>query len=250
MIRNYKNKTPALCFIYIFLMFIPAELAWFTGDLRIEPYRVFLLLAALGMAKTMLRHKYTQAEFSLIAYCGLSLVSYLYFHGAAGIQTSAILFLEVFASYFVGLGIMGHIARLRKVVSLIMLFFLCLAPFAIYEFNSGERLLHVFFADLAGTQTNLRVTENYIRFGFYRASTIFAHPILYSVTAVMYLSLLFKLYRPPMILLFGFGVAVAVVTTVTSAGILMCCLILGLYTIQKSTRYFPSIYRLIGITSL
>lgn len=246
MLSRHRNKMPTLCFVYICLMFIPAELAWFFGGMRVEPYRVFLLLSALGMAKTILTHKFTQAEYALLTYCALCSASHLYLAGVSGLQAAAILFLEVVVSYFIGLGIMGYVGTLRKVVSLIMLFFLCLVPFAIYESASGERLLHVFFANLAGTQTDHLVTENYIRFGIYRASTIFAHPILYSVIAVMYLSLLFKLYRAPTTLLFCFAIAVAIVTTVTSAGILMCCLILTMYAIQKSTRYTPNIYKLIG----
>lgn len=237
------GKAPLLCVIFILLIFIPAGLHWFIGPVRMEAYRLFLIISALFLSPQIVNHKYDRKELALLAYCGWCALSYIYLHKGQGVQSALILLLEVFVSYWIGLQVGGNLHKLRKCVTLIMLLFLCMAPFAMVESQSGYRFFHVLFAGLAGTEVNAYLGESYFRYGLHRASTVFAHPILYSVIAVMYLSLLFRLYQPPLVVLFVFAIMTALVTSVTSAGILMLLMLIGLYLMQKSTRYFPEIFK-------
>ncbi|VVP27711.1 hypothetical protein PS900_04191 [Pseudomonas fluorescens] len=242
--NNTYSKAPTLCLIYIALIFIPAELYWSVGEIRLEPYRVFLILASLVLLPKIIKHQYDKKEIALLIYCGLCAISFIYVHGGKGIQSSLILLLEVFVSYFLGLSIKANIQALKKCISLLMVLFLILAPFGVAEAFDGYRFFHVLFANIAGNFTLDNLGESYFRHGIHRASTVFAHPILYSVIAIMYFSLLFRLYSPVIMLLFSIGIITAAVTSVTSAGLLMIALTLGLYLLQRSKAYIPNIYKL------
>lgn len=248
--NNASSKAPLLCVIYIILIFIPEEFHWLAGQIRLEPYRIFLIFAALLLIPKLIKHKYDRKELALLAYCGLCAVSYIYVHGAQGIQSALILTLEVLISYFIGISINGDLKKLKKCINLIMTFFLILAPFAIIESQNGYRLFHVAFAKMIGTETLEVLSGDYFRHGLYRASTVFSHPILYSVIATMYLSLVFHLYRQPAKALFFFGVATAIITSVTSAGLLMVILIAALYLMQKIKKNIPYIYKIAVTISL
>lgn len=248
--NNASSKTPLLCAIYISLIFIPEEFHWLAGQIRLEPYRIFLILAALLLAPKLIKHKYDKKELALLAYCGLCAVSYIYVHGTQGIQSALILILEVFISYFIGMSINGNLKQFKKCITLIMTFFLILAPFAIIESQNGYRLFHVAFANMMGTETLENLSEGYFRHGLYRASTVFSHPILYSVIATMYLSLIFYFYRPPTIIILSIGVITAIITSVTSAGLLMVILMTILYLMQKIKKNIKSIYKIAVIIAI
>ncbi|MEB0028812.1 hypothetical protein QN375_24050 [Pseudomonas sp. MH9.2] len=247
--KRIRAKAPLICLVYILLIFIPAELNWLIGPVRIEAYRLFLIAAALLLASKMMNHKYDRKELALVIFCGLSAISYIYVHNAAGVQSALILILEVFVSYWIGLQVGGNIHKLRGCITLIMTMFLLLVPFAIVESLSGYRSLHVLFATIADTKVDAYLGESYFRHGLHRAGTVFAHPILYSVISVMYIGLLFRLYNLPLIVLFCFAILTAIITSVTSAGLLMLLMLLVLFLMQKSTRYFPSVFKLAVILS-
>lgn len=234
----------------ILLAFIPAEMHWNISGVRIEPYRLFLLLACIYLAPRIIRHKYDKKEIFLLGYCALVFISLVYVHGLNGIQSGVINFLEVFIAYFIGLSISGDPLKLRKCTSLLMILFLLLAPFAIIEATNGYRIFHVIAGEITGAPYEETLGDNYFRHGIHRASTIFAHPILYSVIAVMYLPILFRLYTTRKAIIFSGGILVATVTSVTSAGFLMIFLIIGLYIIQKSSKSIPNIYKYIVSGSL
>ncbi|AOS97217.1 hypothetical protein AUP74_01786 [Microbulbifer aggregans] len=237
-----------LALIYFALMLIPMELSGFVGDLRLEPYRVFLILVFLFNIRGMY-HLYKNDTIAkwLGFYCFLCLISYLVNHGSAGFQSAAILFLEVWVGYFIGSRIAGDHEAFKKVLRILILAYLILVPFAIMEAQTGYRLLHMWAAKAVGGTATETLGPDYLRYGIHRAGTVFSHPILYSVCAVMFLPIIYVYYSKLKATLLSSGIFVAMVTSVTSAGVVMAIITLGLYFARKLSLRIPSIFTNISI---
>jgi hypothetical protein len=229
--------------VYVITVFIPMEAFFLIGPLRMEPYRLVLLLVCLISLKNLKPTKGDQPAKYLLMYCMAAFVSFIYVHGMRGIQSSIILFLEVYISYALGMLVFGRKELFAKVLSAILFVFFLLAPFAIVESADGYRFFHVITAELFDNYTMETLGESYYRHGLYRASTVFSHPILYSVIAVMLFPLLY-LFRSHVIkLMFSIGILVAMITSVTSAGILMMVSQVGLFACKILERNIPNIFK-------
>lgn len=243
-----KKSSYKLALAYFTLMLIPMELSGFIGDLRIEPYRVFLILVFMLNLRG-LYHLYRQDVVAkwLGIYCLLCFISFCVNHGSGGIQSGAILFLEISVGYFIGSRIAGDHEIFKKVLRILILAYLVLAPFAILEAQTGYRLLHVWAAKAVGATTLENLGPDYLRYGIHRAGTVFSHPILYSVCAVMFLPIIYVYYSKWKATLLSMGIFVAMVTSVTSAGLVMAIITIGLYIARKLSFRIPSIFTTISI---
>ena len=237
--NNYKGSI-ALIFTYLVLIFIPMEANFFLGPIRLEPYRLFLIVVTCYMFfNHSIYDSKDRVAICLGLYCFACLLSFVNAHGGAGIESSIILFMEVYVSYSLGKLVLGSMEDFKKIIAFFCIAFFVLAPFAILESQNGYRVLHVFFSKLFGTYTIDNLGMDYYRHGIHRASTVFSHPILYSIIAVMLL---------PFILLFNnkfkyaIGLFVAMITSVTSAGILMFLIQLFLLFCRKVESKFKHIF--------
>jgi O-antigen ligase len=141
----------------------------------------------------------------------------------------------------------GRFYLLKASLTYVLIGLVFLAPFAIIEATNGYRFFHVLTADIFGTETLDNLGYSYFRHGIHRASTIFSHPILYSIIAIMLFPLLY-IYRSPLHkTLFFFGIITAMVTSVTSAGILMFASQIGLAMCKKLERIIPLIFKYLVI---
>lgn len=235
-----------ICVTYFLLMLIPSEVYFQINTIRIEPYRIYLIVAALVLLpKVLLKHKFSLAEKFLIFYCVWCTLSFLVNHGPAGLQSGAILFLEILVGYLVGSSIKGDINALKKFIFIVLLAFLVLIPFAVSESLTGYRYLHVAAANIVNTPVEVYLGDSYFRYGLHRASTIFSHPILYSVCAVAILPVVYFLFNKVKASVLSMGVFVAMITSVTSAGFVMFGIQLILYSAKKVQIYVPNIFKII-----
>lgn len=243
---NLALKTlPYLTVVYFLLMLIPTELYVQIGSIRMEIYRLFLVFVLLVFFSYIYSYrKYGLVGKCLLLYCVLCFFSFIINHGISGIQSGAILFLEVFIGYFIGLQLGGKPRYLIQFLRLVSCVFLILAPFAFFEAIDGYRLLHVLPAGITNVPVIDNLGDSYFRHGLHRASTVFSHPILYSICAVMFLPLIYLRYGKFLGSIFSIGFFSAMITSVTSAGFVMVIIQFILFCIKKLSVYIPSIFKL------
>ncbi len=226
-------------------MLIPAELYIVVGSARMELYRLFLLLLSVVILPRILqRHRLSLAEKALLFYCFWCFLGFLKHNGLSGIQPGVVIFVEVFVGYFVGMSVAGNIRNLKSLLSVILFSLIILIPFAIAESQTGYRMFHVLAANIAGTPVMEYLGDSYLRHGLHRASTVFSHPILYSVSVVLFLPVSFVLYPKAKAVLMNIGVYVAMITSVTSASFIMAIMQMGLFVLKWLSKYIPAVFKM------
>ena len=168
-----------------------------------------------------------------------------YNHAAQGVESGGILFLEVVLSYFVGLSIAGNSGVLRKNINIVMLIFVLLLPFAIIEAMDGYRLFHVMAGEFAGVPYSDYLGDKYFRYDLHRASTVFAHPILYAVISVMFMALLPVLFGMGRQLIYFIAIVGAAITSVSSVAFIMLAWTIIMYVLKSIAKSFSGVYRLL-----
>ena len=240
-----------LVFTYLLLMVIPGEFYFNIAGVRLELYRIFLIISFFVFFKSIISfRRYGLSEAFLFLYCMYCLLGFLVNHSGGGLQSGVILFLEVFLGYLLGLTVNGSIKQLKKLLFFIGFFYMVMAPLAIMESQTGYRATHVFFAELLGNPVEEYLGDSYFRHGLHRASTIFSHPILYSVCAVMFLPLFFTVFPKFKALLLTSGIYVAMVCSVTSVGFLMVILQIGLAVLKFISRFYKKIFSHVVLVSI
>lgn len=234
----------ALCVIFIMVAFLPAEFYLEMDGIRLEPYRVFLIFAACSLASRMFSHSYSRSEVALLGYVAWVFFSMVYNHGAQGVESGGVHLLEVVVSYFIGLSVAGNVELLRRNAGIILFLFLCLLPFAVVEATDGYRLFHVLAGEISGVPYVEELGDRYFRHGLHRASTVFAHPILYAVIGVMFLPLLLVLFGGFRRVLYFIGVLGAAVTSVSSVAFIMLAWTIFMYFLGYVARWFGGVYKL------
>jgi hypothetical protein len=126
-----------IALIYVFTIFIPASFFVEVSGVRLEPYRVFLLVILALFMSRVISSKKKAGEIILILYCFVGMVAFLKNYGPAGIQKSVMLFLEVYVSFLVGKYCAyereANTERLLKVVAYGLLLFI---PFGVAHQSS------------------------------------------------------------------------------------------------------------------
>lgn len=240
--NSYARKS-YIAVIFIVVLFIPSEINWHIGTVRLEPYRIVLIFAFLSLLPLIIRHKYSSHEMFLLFFCVWCFISYIKNHGGGGVQSGLINFLEVFISYFVGLTIAANIYSLRKRYTLLLIFFVILTPFALVEASNGYRVFHVIAGEIANTPYKDYIGDKYIRFGIHRSSTVFSHPILYSISALSLFPLIYILYSKKAATLYAIAIICTIFTSVTSAALLMLVMSIGMFVLYKVSRRYDSIFK-------
>lgn len=237
------NKGPYYwVFIYLILMTIPGELHLSLGGVRVELYRIFLIFAFVAFIKSQLFFK---VDIYLLLYSFFCFLGFFWLHGFSSIQSSAILFLEVVVGYLVGYNLKGSIYRLKRFTTAFCVILILFIPLAIHEALTGYRATHVLAASLTNVYVESYLGDSYFRYGLHRSSVFFAHPILYSICAAMLLPLIFLFYKGFKRYLLSTGIFVALITSVTSAGVLMVVIQIGLYFLKYLQKYVRNIFALV-----
>ncbi|MCK5830859.1 MAG: hypothetical protein KAH20_11215 [Methylococcales bacterium] len=215
-----------LCNLYIISFFIPLEVFFNWGGLRLEPYRVLLII---GFIKYIAGKQKKDDGCTILNYYILfTFISLIVNHGFEfALKTSGILYLEVCISYLMGVMFIRDIESLKKKIYLLASLYIIIMLPSLIEFFTGNKIIHSFFEKITGHKQlaeNL-YSESYIRLGFTRTTSVFSHPILYSISATFIIPIFISLYsleaKKKTIHLFKkmSGLIVAVFIALTSAGI-------------------------------
>lgn len=223
--------------IYVFTLFLPASLFVEISGVRLEPYRVFLLVILALFMSRIISSKKKAGEIILIFYCFVGMVAFLKNYGPAGIQKSVMLFLEVYVSFLVGKYCAYerevNTERLLKVVAYVLLLFI---PFAIVEATNGYRVLHVAAAAVFDSRVEAYLGDEYIRYGIHRASIFFDHPIHYGVVSVLVGVIISILAPRHLKMIFVTSMIFAAVVSVSSVAFLMLMLVVLILLIERISR--------------
>ncbi|WP_419810566.1 hypothetical protein [Bacterioplanoides sp.] len=237
------HKSLFMVLLYLLLMTIPGEFYFNFFGIRMELYRLFLLVAFLFYVPVLFKFKrFGAIEYFLLSYCVWSFFSFFVNHGVSGFKSSIILYLEVFVGYFLGLSIGGSAKKFKRVLFCIAFFYILVAPLAIFETQSGYRITHVFFAEILGNPVESYLGDSYYRHGLHRASTVFSHPILYSVCAVVFIPIFFVFNKSLKAFFLSSGIFIAMIASVTSVGFLMVFLQFMLYILGLISKFYKKIF--------
>jgi len=236
---------------YLLFMIIPAEFYFQLAGIRLEPYRIYLILAFLLFLLPNLNYfNFEKRDVLLLLYTVLCCFGLIFNHGAAGLKSGGIFFLEVFVGYSVGLSVGARIGLFKSVISVVLIFFVLLIPFAILESNTGYRLFHVIAGELSGSEYVEYLGDSYYRRGVHRASTVFSHPILYAICCAVVVPFVFYFYKGAKRYLALIGIATGLYASMTSAAILMVISQYGLHFLRKLQRRFKNIFSIVVYLSL
>lgn len=223
---------------YLYLCFLPNEIALFLGSVRLEPYRLFLIgyfVYSVSRGTNGLIYDYEKYLLAAIGWVALSNIATM--SGLSGLEPSVIYFLQVWVGYTIGRNAIQNIGSFRQFVGNYLWLLLILAPLALYESQNGYRLTHVLASKITGIYAEPNLGPDYYRYGVHRSSTIFSHPILYSVCATsMFIYVISKFYTGFIKSAFLFAIIAALYSAMTSAGFLMVMITVTLLIIERASK--------------
>lgn len=228
-------------------LFIPGAAHLEIAGVRLEAYRIVLLIVFLAniqeVIAILIRWKI------VMAFLAICFLSSFYHRGFSGIPTFGILTLEILGSLYIGYKVAFQSENGTRIVAKAFgLMFIIVAPFAVIEALNAQRIFHIFFGELFNTYYIADLGESYFRHGIHRASTVFSHPITYSVIAVSLLPLFVLKLRGLFRALAAAAVLAAAVTSVTSAGVLMLLVFIGALLVLPKLRAVEKLPRLMALS--
>jgi hypothetical protein len=245
-------SAPAPVIFMVASFLFPSELSLYLAGLRLPPHRVALLiLLPLALCRLLDRrivrlHTY---DFLVLVFASLSLVAYW----VNGEQTSGLVFggsvaLEAFVSYAVARAWVRNATDLKATLHLLVVAVLFAGLVALPETLLGGYFTHDFLRGLLGGEPMPPVEK---RLGFYRAASVFDHPIHLGTFCASLLALVWTAERRLGVRTACLAITVlATLTAVSSAPILCLGLQIGLLIVERATRGLPArIALLLAITA-
>lgn len=182
----------ALAALFVLSIFIPVEFYFLAGGLRLELYRVVLILALI-YAFINFKELLEQADLVdilLISFTLLATMSFIANHGLQkGIESAGIFIIEVLGAFYLARFFITTPKRFFQINIAFIIILTLLAGFSFYESFFKHRILHEWATAITGHNSldPSLFTHYYIRNGIMRATNVFAHPILYgTVTAIFF----------------------------------------------------------------
>jgi hypothetical protein len=185
------------------LFFIPPEISAKVLGIVIMPYRIALLVL-IGPALARLWAHRGPALYDIIigVYIVPVFASMIYNHGVDGVFSGGLAALETSGAYFIARAYIGSTRAFRAFAETWIAMALLVLPFLLAESVLHHDLIHPFARALMGGQTGVDIANAHPtlasrqeRFGLYRVSGPFAHPILCGVAYAMLLPYVLLLYR-------------------------------------------------------
>lgn len=180
-----------IAILFIVSIFIPLEFYVMVGSIRVETYRIVLGLALL-YALFNLREVLQQADLVdilLLCLVGIVFASFWHNHGLQkAIESTGIFAIEVMGAFYLARLFITTPQRFYRVNQTFITVLALLTVFTLYEALNQHRILHEIAERLTGNHAlDPRLyTYHYIRAGIMRATSLFAHPILYGTLLALF----------------------------------------------------------------
>lgn len=161
------------------------------GSMRLEMYRIVLALVLLT-AVINYRHVLHRADLTdllLLLLIGLTFASFWHNHGMQkAIESTGILAIETLGAFYLARLYVSSPQRFFKVNQFFISVLALLTVFAVYEAFTHHRILHDIARAITGHDSlDPRLyTYDYVRAGLLRATSLFAHPILYGTLMALF----------------------------------------------------------------
>lgn len=178
----------ALFFISIF---IPVEFYTMAGSVRIEAYRIILGLALLyaffNLNKVLAQ--IDLADILLFGLIGIAFISFWHNHSLQkAIESTGLYALETLGAFYLARMFISTPQRFYNFNKVFIFAILLLLAFTVYESFAKHRILHELAEKFTGNKSlDFRLyTHYYIRGDIMRATSVFAHPILFGTLSAMF----------------------------------------------------------------
>jgi hypothetical protein len=189
-----------LIVLFIISIFIPVEFHVMAGSLRIEPYRIVLLIALLYSLMNIRRllEQADLVDILLFVLLGLTFISFAYNHSIQkALESTGIYAIETLGAFYLARLWIINPRRFYRVNLTFVVILGILFAFGVYESFAQHRILHEWATQLTGHESlDYRLnTHYYVRLGILRATNVFAHPILYGTIAALFFPFMVMLLR-------------------------------------------------------
>ncbi|CAA6819738.1 MAG: Unknown protein [uncultured Thiotrichaceae bacterium] len=180
-----------IALLFFVSIFIPVEFYTMAGSVRIEAYRIVLGLALLyaffNLNKVLAQ--IDLADILLFGLIGLAFVSFWHNHSLQkAIESTGLYALETLGAFYLARMFINTPERFYKFNKVFIFVILSLLLVTVYESFAKHRILHELAESLTGNKSlDFRLyTHYYIRGDIMRATSVFAHPILFGTLSAMF----------------------------------------------------------------
>ncbi|MGB0847194.1 MAG: O-antigen ligase family protein [Thiolinea sp.] len=180
-----------IAILFIISIFIPVEFYTMAGSVRIEAYRIVLgmaLIYAFFNLNTLLKQM-DLADILLFGLIALAFSSFWYNHSLQkAIESTGLYALETLGAFYLARLYINSPQRFYSFNKTFVIILTLLLGVTMYESFAKHRILHEIAEQLTGNKSlDYRLyTHHYIRGGIMRATSVFAHPILFGTLAAMF----------------------------------------------------------------
>ena len=212
------EATPKVLLI-VFLTTLLMPIFFHAGDLRLSPYRIFLLVAFIPLLLRLLSGgagRVALGDVFMGLHCLWIGVALFANHGAERLPFIGITVVELFGGYLAGRVLIRSAADYRAFFRYFAVALLVLMPFAVFEMLTGRMLISETLEPVASTFPKVLMGD--MRMGLHRAQGVFEHSILWGVFCSIAIANLFYIYRESLAKrLFSSGLATGMTFTSLSA---------------------------------
>lgn len=180
-----------IAILFIISIFIPVEFYTMAGSVRIEAYRIVLgvalIYAFFNLNKVL--EQVDLADILLFGLIFLAFASFWYNHSLQkAIESTGLYALETLGAFYLARMFISTPERFYKFNKVFIIIITLLLAVTVYEALAKHRILHELAENLTGNKSlDFRLyTHYYIRADIMRATSVFAHPILFGTLAAMF----------------------------------------------------------------
>ncbi len=179
--KTLDETLPFFVALFLFSMCIPLILD--LGSLRLSVYRLVLVISFLPLVMSVASGRIGKLKFGdicVLLTCAWTALSFSVVQGVSeSFETIGIFTIETFGAYFLGRCFVRSPEAFRKVIKVLFLMALCVAPFAIFETITGKNLALDVFDTIGRVFPDANQKPR--RWGLDRVQGPFEHPILFGV---------------------------------------------------------------------
>jgi len=181
-------------FIAIFILSLLIPIRPEIGGIRLDPYRVVLLVALIPFIAKLFSGKVgrvTSTDWAIIIFVIWTIFIYFFHHGASKIPYSLVTGAELLGGYLAGRVLIRSVSDYRRFVRYFMISLLVLLPLAVFELMTFRMPL----AELFGKFTHVIPKVMTERFGLSRVQVSFPHPIHFGFFCSSMLANIYYLHK-------------------------------------------------------
>lgn len=181
--------------IFIFCLIIPGNFT-LPGNLSVNASRLVMMLAIIPLTIAWISGKAGRIvlpDVLILLHAAWMMLSYIYNHGLERLPYASITGIELFGGYLMGRILIRTPDDFRRFFRYMIIAFIVILPFAIYEMRTGVALLQHLSRAIFGISH--ADAEYGRRMGIYRSQGMMQHPILFGLFFSLAVANIFYIWR-------------------------------------------------------